>query len=246
MRFVVRPLLEGCGEDQRKEEVIALGAPTITDAKDWRVRFTGTAEGAGLAFSATGWMEQDGLVSVDLTYQPKDGKPVTVEALRIEYPIANDVAECLTSVVQGSNFAPFTAKILPTDKQGTLWTVFDPGRSGAQMQVGSFYPHVWLGSERRGFQWWADSDKGWFPDNDVPAHEVARENNAVRTEEHIIGKPVEVGGAHTLRFTWNATPFKPFPKGWRMIAATDDGTFAVPHRGLRVNPKTGKSIGPRP
>src|SRR6185436_5884060 len=131
--------------------------PTIPDAKDRRVRFTGTAEGAGLLFSAAGWMEQDGLVSVDLTYQPKDGKPVTVDALRIEYPVVNDVAECLVSVVQGGNFAPLTAKVLPQNKQGTLWTVFDSGRSGAAMQLGSFYPHLWLGSERRGFQWWADS-----------------------------------------------------------------------------------------
>jgi hypothetical protein len=201
-------------------------------------------------------MEQDGLVSVDLTYQPQDGKPMTVDALGIEYPVANEVAECLVAVAQGGNFSPLTAKVLPQDKTGTLWTVLDTGRSGAAMQVGSFYPHVWLGSELRGFQWWADSDRGWFPDNDVPAHEVTRERvssgkgqgadtrhstpdtSAVVLRNNIIGKPVKLTEARTLRLTWNATPFKPLPKGWRMIAATDDGTFAVPHRSLRINPKT--------
>ena len=39
-----------------KEQVVKLGAPVITDAKDWRVRFNGKAEGGGLAFEAEGWM----------------------------------------------------------------------------------------------------------------------------------------------------------------------------------------------
>ncbi len=222
-----------------KETAIRMGRPKVTDAKDWRVRFEGKAEGAGLAFAAKGWMEQDGLVCVELTYGPS-GKPVKVDALRIEYPVANGVAECLASVGPGANFAAMTATVLPADKQGRLWTTFDTGRPGAQMTAGSFYPHVWLGSEQRGFQWWADSDKGWFPDDDVPAHEVAREGGAVVLKNHIIGKPVELSAPRTLTFTWNASPFKPLPKGWRMIAATDDGTFSVPHRGTRINPTTGK------
>ena len=223
-----------------KETTIPTGKLRIAEQKDWRVRFSGKAEGAGLAFAATGWMEQDGMVSVDLTYAPKGGKPVTIDALRIEYPVANEVAECLVSVGPGANFAAMTATVLPANKQGRLWTTFDTGRPGAQMTVGSFYPHVWLGNEQRGFQWWADSDKGWFPDDAVPAHEVAREGGAVVLKNHIIGKRVEVAAPRTLRFTWIASPFKPLPKGWRMIAATDNGTFSVPHRGTRINPKTGK------
>ncbi len=222
-----------------KETAIPVGRPKVTDAKGWRVRFEGRAKGAGLAFAAKGWMEQDGLVYVQLTYGPSN-KPVKVDALRIEYPVANDMAECLASVGPGANFAAMTATVLPADKQGRLWTTFDTGRPGAQMTVGSFYPHVWLGNEQQGFQWWADSDKGWFPDDDVPAHEVAREGGAVVLKNHIIGKPVEVAAPRTLTFTWNASPFKPLPKGWRMIAATDDGTFSVPHRGTRISPNTGK------
>jgi len=223
-----------------RETVIAVGKPKISDFKDWRVRFSGKARGAGLAFAAVGWMEQDGMVQVDLTYRPQDGKPVKVDALRIEYPVADDVAECLVSVGPGNNFAAMTATVLPRDKQGRLWSVFDTGKKGAKMKVGSFYPHVWLGSELRGLQWWADSDKGWFPDDDVPAHEVVREGDAVVLRNNIIGKPVELTGPRTIRFTWIASPFKPLPKGWRMIAATVDGTFFAPHRGVRINPKTGK------
>ena len=160
------------------EMVVDVAAtPTITDRKDWRVRFKGEAKGAGLAFSAEGFMAQDGMVFVDFTYGPEQKKPVKIDALRLEFPVANDVAECLSSVGPGANFAAATNTVLPPDKQGPLWSVFDTGRAGAKMRVGSFYPHVWLGNEQRGLQWWADTDKGWIPHDDVPAHEVYREGS---------------------------------------------------------------------
>jgi hypothetical protein len=222
-----------------KETVIDVDAtPTITDWKDWRVRFKGTAKGGGLAFSAEGFMAQDGMVLIDLTYGPDGRKPVQIDALRLEFPVADSVAECLSSVGPGANFAAATNTVLPEKKTGPLWSVFDTGRSGANMKVGSFYPHVWLGNEKRGLQWWADSDKGWIPHDDVPAHEVYRKGDAVVLVNNIVGKPVEIDAPRTLRFTWTATPFKRLPKGWRNFAATEDGTFVQPFRSLRINPKT--------
>ena len=180
------------------------------------------------------------MVLVDLTYGPEERKPVKIDALRLEFPVANDVAECLSSVGPGANFAAATNTVLPPDKQGPLWSVFDTGRAGAEMRVGSFYPHVWLGNEQRGLQWWADSDKGWIPHDDVPAHEVYREGDAVVLRSNIVGKPAEITASRTLRFTWTATPFKRLPKGWRNFAATEDGTFVQPFRSLRINPQTMK------
>ncbi|MDD5708463.1 MAG: DUF6067 family protein, partial [Kiritimatiellae bacterium] len=223
-----------------KEKVVALGAPVIADAKDWRVRFSGKAEGGGLAFEAEGWMEQDGMVSVDLTYQPKNGGKVRIDALRIEYPLTDDTAECLVSVGPGANFAAKSTMVLPAEKQGRLWSTLDIGRKGSGMKVGSFYPCVWVGGDRRGLLWWADSDQGWFPDDDVPAHEVIRADGAVTLRNNIIGKPFDLDGARQISFTWMASPFKPLPKGWRMFAETIDSTFFEPFRWVRVNPKTGK------
>jgi hypothetical protein len=243
-----------------KETVVPVGAPRITSRKDWRVRFKGEATGGGLAFSAEGYLAQDGMVLVNLNYGPEGEGPARIEGLRIEYPVENDVAECLTSVGPGSNFAAITATVLPQEKQGQLWSVFDTGRSGAQMKVGSFYPHVWLGNEKRGLQWWADSDAGWIPRDEVPAHEVLRvssdrssvigdqeatddrspvtDHRVVLLRNNIVGKPVELSETRTLQFTWTATPFKPLPKGWRNFAATEDGTFVQPFRGMRINPET--------
>jgi hypothetical protein len=222
------------------EESIPLDtAIEITDTKPWRVTFKGTARGAGLAFDTLGTLEQDGLVKLDLTYKPID-REVTVDALRIEWPLDLRDAEGLLCVGPGGNFAAYTAIVLPK-QQGKLWNTLDTGRGGSGMTVGSFYPNVWIGNERRGLLWWADSDQGWFPRDDVAAHEVHRTESAVVLRNNFIGSPVTLDAPRTLTLAYMASPFKPLPKGWRASIYSENGTFHGPHK-LRTDPKTGQQI----
>ena len=228
-----------------KETIIPLtGGPTFIGTKAWRVAFRGKAAGGGLDIRTAGWVEQDGLVYIELTYGPAGKTPVKVDGLRIEYPLANSEADCLTCIGPGSNFSSKTTMLLPAAKTGHLWSTLETGRSGSGMTVGSFYPTIWIGSEQRGFLWWADNDKGWFPENDVPAHDAVRDGGAVVLRNNIIGKPVELAEARTIAFSYNATPFRPFTKGWRMEGCTEDGTFVQPHRGKRKDSKTGEMVDP--
>ncbi|HUU58224.1 MAG TPA: glycoside hydrolase domain-containing protein, partial [Phycisphaerae bacterium] len=224
------------------EHVIPLGpAPTFIKDLDWRVSFRGEAEGAGVRFKAEGMVEQDGLCLITLTYAPAGREPVQLDALRLEWPIAPDQAECLVCIGSGGNFASHTAMLLPADKQGQLWSTLDTGKGGSMMAVGSFYPQVWVGNERRGFFWWADSDRGWAPDDEIPAHEVIRKGKEVLLRNNIIGTPLLLESAREIKFCYNATPFKPLPKGWRMSLHSEDGTFGGEHKN-RNDPKTGKKI----
>lgn len=214
-----------------KEQSIDLtGKLRFTETKPWRVSFKGKAKGAGLVFTTTGSIEQDGLVLVNLTYAPAGKAPVTVDALRLEFPLAAKEAEAMNCMGPGGNFASLAAQVLPTNKLGRLWSTLDLGRGGSGMTVGSFYPDVWIGNDQRGFYWWADSDQGWVPDDDVPAHEIVRDGQTVVLRNNLIGKPYPVTAARTLTFTYNATPFKPFPKGWRATINAEDGTFSGPHK----------------
>ena len=224
------------------EHVIDLGAPKFTEITDWRVRFAGTAEGAGLEFSATGWIEQDGLVYIDLSYGPAGSDPVTVDALRLEYPLAETDADGLLCIGPGNNYSSRTTMLLPRNQTGRLWSTLDTGINGSGMTVGSFYPTVWIGSERRGFLWWADNDRGWIQDNAVPAHEAVRRDNAVVLINNIVATPTELTGLHTLALSYIATPFKPMVKGWRMTQSTEDGTFHQPFRAVRTDSKTGQKV----
>ena len=251
-----------------KETVIPVGKPTITEQKAWRVSFQGKAEGAGLDFRATGWLEQDGLVYVELTYGPDGKSPVQIDAMRIEYPLAEPDADALLCIGPGANYSSKTTMLLPDGEEGPstelrasrLWSTLDTGLSGAKMTVGSFYPTVWIGSERRGFMWWADNDRGWVQDDAVPAHEVVRVACRVSRDEedsdtrhptpdtcvllrnNIIAKPATISGPHTIAFSYNATPFKPMPQGFRNAISTADDTFFEPFRGVRKDSKTGKPV----
>ncbi|MCY3022527.1 MAG: DUF6067 family protein [Planctomycetota bacterium] len=227
-----------------KECVIKLeDGVSFSEKKEWRHSFKGKAKAkeAGLVFTSTGTIEQDGLVLLNLTYAPAGKEPVTIDALRIEFPVRAEEAECLLCGGAGGNFASLSHMILPKDKQGRLWSTLDTGKGGSMMTLGSFYPDVWLGNERRGLLWWADSDLGWVPDDDVPAHEVLREGNVVVLRNNIIGKPFTLAEARTITFGYMASPFRPLVKGWRMAIHSEDGTFDGPHK-KHKDPKTGEQV----
>ncbi len=127
--------------------------------------------------------------------------------------------------------------------QGQLWSTLDTGRLGSGMSVGSFYPCLWVGNEKRGLLWWGDNDRGWAPDNEVPAHEVLRKGNEVIIRNNIIGKPLKLNAPRAVTFGYMASPFRPLVKNWRMAIMSADGTFSGGESWgykWRKDPKTGK------
>lgn len=215
----------------------------ITESKDWRCSFEGVADDAasGLKLAAKGWIEQDGLCYVELTYEPLGGKTLTIDSLRLEWPIAPENADNVVCIGSGGNFASHTARQLDLSKSGRLWSTLETGKGGSMMAVGSFYPQVWIGNEDRGLLWWSDSDRGWTPDDAVPAHEIVREGNELALWNNVIAKPLELTGPRTIAFSYNATPFKPLPKGWRMAIHSEDGTFGGNGK-ERKDPNTGRTV----
>lgn len=207
-----------------KTEIIPLQAPVFTGTKDWCVSFTGKAQGAGLLFTAKGTVEQDGLTYVDLTYAPLTNKPIKVDALRIEYPLNGTQAENILCLGAGGNYAARTTTIL-SKEQGRVWSTLDTGKNGAGMVIGSFYPTVWVGNEQCGFLWYGANDKGWLPQDAIPAHELIRQGNQVIFRNNIIGQSVTLTAPRTIAFSYMASPFRPLVKGWRMAIHSEDGTF---------------------
>jgi len=227
-----------------REEVVSLrGRPKFKETTRWRVQFEGKARSLSIRFSSKGFIEQDGLLWLEMTYEPLTKKPVTIESLRFEYPVADEQADSLLCLGTGGNYSARTTMLVPRKKEGLLWSTLDTGRLGASMTVGSFYPCVWLGSERRGLLWWGDSDRGWVPDNDVPAHEVLRHGAEVILRNNIIGAPFELSAPRTIKFGLMASPFRPLVKNWRSVLSSYDGTFSGGESWgykWRKDPKTGK------
>jgi len=205
-----------------KDYVVPTGRdPRLTSRKDWRVEFEGRpTRAAGVAFQSKGSMEQDGLVQLELTYAPERGN-VAIEELRVEWPLDDSLGLHMACVGQGGNYcARSIGRVPPGD--GAVWNTLDGiGLTGSGMTVGTFTDNFWLGTEQRGLLWAADSDRGWVPDNDVPAHSLLRQGRSVVLRNHIIGtpagrQPFVLNQPRTIRFTYNATPYRNLIRGWRL------------------------------
>jgi hypothetical protein len=87
-----------------------------------------------------------------------------------------------------------------------------------------FRPFVWLGDERRGLAWFAESDQHWFPADPQRAVQIVPEGDAVVLRLNLVSTPVRLVGHPTapitdrrpvalpaLRYTFGlqATPVKP-------------------------------------
>ncbi len=188
----------------------------ITSQKDWRVEFEGSpAKAAGIVFTSKGSVEQDGLVEIQLTFAP-DGAPVEIEELRIEWPLDDTDGLHMACIGQGNNYCARSIGKVP-DGKGEVWnTLKGIGLTGSGLTTGSFTDNLWLGTERRGLLWTADSDRGWEPDDRVPAHSLVREGKPVLIRNNIVGRKLRLAEPRTIRFGYNATPFRHLIPGWRL------------------------------
>ncbi len=218
------------------------GTVKFTSKKDYRVEFVGPkTEVAGVVFSSKGWMEQDGLVNIDLTYAPKS-KPVQVQAMRVEWPVDGAMGSwmnCIGGI--GGNYAPRTIGKVPGGK-GMVWdTLSGIGKAGSTMIVGNWESNLWVGNEYRGLCWFADSDKGWVPNDKIPAHALVRKGNEVAICNNIIGQTkgeaaFKLSSARTIQLQYNATPFRHLAKGWRLNQVSAANGFSASY--YKTNEKT--------
>ena len=238
-----------------KEHVADLsGAVKVLDAKAYRVRFTGKADAAGIRFTTRGTVEQDGLVDLELTYKPV-GAPVEIEHLRLEWAVPEvdgkrpNSGNSLVVIGSGGNYAvrkigqvPALSPVDGPEGKGVVWdTLNDLGLQGSAMTTGNFYGNVWVGTEQRGLLWAGDSDQGWVPNNEHPAHSVARENGAVIIRNHFIStaegqKPFTLDHARTIEFEYNASPFRPLDPGFRVNLRSAGNGFGA-QEGYMLNSK---------
>ncbi len=205
----------------------------IIDKKDWRVDFTCPQfTVAGITFSGTGKMEQDGLVELALTYAPsKKNTPVNIEELRIEWPIDDSPGLYMSCTGQGGNYSARTIGKVP-DGKGQVWNTRDDiGVTGSGRKIGNFLGNLWVGTEQRGLFWGADSDNGWEPDAKVPAHLLRRDGKSVVIVNNLIGSvdgkaPFKLTDARTVHFGYNASPFKNLTPGFRVNSMSACGSFS--------------------
>ena len=179
--------------------------------------------------------EFDGLYKVQMTLTPSRATPV--KSLKLVVPLKPEFARYFHACGEGIRYG-FSYGDLPSDKTGQLWSSKEV--DGQPMLVGSFIPYVWIGNDKGGLCWMADSDEGWSPDDRVPAIEIRRDaSDHVDLVFNLIGSPTTIDKPRTITFAFEATPVKPLQSGWRMDTWSTGDSFKD---WCRVEPKGGHLI----
>jgi|GEM_PF-6786893 len=169
-------------------------------------------------------MEFDGMIKYVLTLTPK-GK-ATLSNMTLDVPLQNRLAPLHHAISLGSEGS--SAGALAAG-EGRVWDSASayqgkngslPPASGSfagtpstrwknPLAVGSFLPMLWVGSEERGFCWFADNDRGWTPTNNTPAIELLREKDTLTLRLNLISETLEFDQPRTITFGVIPTPTKP-------------------------------------
>ncbi|MGD9494879.1 MAG: glycoside hydrolase domain-containing protein [Armatimonadota bacterium] len=141
------------------------------------------------------WIEYDGCMWFELTLSAE--QPVTVDALRLEVPMAR---QCSTLLYSGN------------------YRGIGTGATPATPWASSFVNCLGLSNERVGLQWFAQSRRGWNLSRLDRAIEVVPGADANTLVINFIDTPTEIGPApRTVWFGLHPTPIKPPLPGRRMI-----------------------------
>lgn len=163
----------------------------------------------------------DGVMKFTLDLDP--AKPLELRSLQVVIPLANDKVNYVHGSGEGIRYG-FDARFIPEKGEGRLWDskIVD----GQNMTVGSFIPYVYIGSTKGGLAWFADSDQGWVPNNNVPAIELRRDNpKSVDLVLNLVSEPFTMDAKRRVVFGLQATPVKPMPPDWRNERWGFDATF---------------------
>lgn len=179
---------------------------SIVNIKDTSAQavFSGKTKLSNGTLQAKLTAEYDGLLLYDLTAKGKFNELV------LEIPLKPEYAKYFHYVAD-SGKANSDAGALPS-QQGR---VFDSRKVFKSAIKGSFIPYIWLGDDKRGIAWFADSYRGWVQDDSLPAIEIVRKSGEVLMIVRFIAKPVNLKQARTFQFGLMATPVRPLPKKWR-------------------------------
>lgn len=207
-----------------------------TNARAHQVEFTGKAADGGLRLTATGRMEQDGLVTLALKFGPL-AEPLMLDALRVEWPVDGQLGSWMSCIGGiGGNYSARTIGRVP-EGTGTVWNTLDGiGKAGSTMTVGNWENNLWVGNEQRGLLWCGDSDKGWLPDDAHPAHSLVRHGTEVVLVNHLISQPFRLEKPRVVEFMYNASPFRHLAPGWRLNQVSAANGFSAPD--YKSNEKT--------
>jgi hypothetical protein len=186
-------------------------------------KLSGQFGDAQLDVSIEATTEYDGFTKFRLELNPR--QPVKLRSLRLLLPMSDRFATHLHAAGAAMRRSVWAGRL--PQEQGVVWdSTMSRGKipDAARMTVGSFKPYIWIGRAGvGGLAYMADNDRGWIPNDGVPAFQVIRtEKQTTRFVFNFISEPAVLQSPRTIVFSLQATPVKPLPDDFRAVAGQVD------------------------
>lgn len=141
--------------------------------------------------------EYDGMLWYEITLTPENSQAATLNSLALELPLRPE-----TSGLYNASNGSFG---------------LGGGESGATpAHWSSGWKQVfWLGNERTGLCWFAESDQNWKLANPRDAISFTRQAKGTTARVQFVSTAKQINGPTTYRFGLQATPTRPMPQDWR-------------------------------
>ncbi len=193
--LLVGPMRIVCTDKNGVDAVWKKGGSWVQEMDEESATVCAWQEAPGLAVNATARIEFDGMVKVSLALVPLAGasRPGTLSRVWLEIPLAPEAATLF-------NYSPASwSRLVNTGgvKEPMAWP---------------FRCSVWLGNEREGLCWFCESGENFHPVDPQRAMEVLPGTNETLLRIRLSDKPLKLPS--TWVFGLQATPVKPFPKGF--------------------------------
>lgn len=143
-------------------------------------------------------IEFDGMLKCTLAIAPKAPGKTRLDKLTLDIALLPQAARLLQRVLTKVSWeGGLAADLTKCD----AW------------KLDQFCPHIWVGTERRGVAWFAESDKGWQVENH-PRFQVVKRDDAVIFRVNMIDTPVPLDARREYVFGLQATPTRPAHPRW--------------------------------
>jgi len=205
---------------RQKGEAIAFekGEPRVTRRSDSRTDWTGELRAADWRFHTRAAIEYDGMMWFECTLEPREGAGPTLEGLAIEIPYRARNAEFLHWWSGAGGFRDPKVVHIGAMPRGDGIVFRSNDRDAVthpEALRGSFLPYVMVAGDERGMAFFGENDKGWTPNDDVPAIAVERKGDVVTLVLNIVSRPVQLEGPRAFAFGLHPIPTKRLPPRWR-------------------------------
>lgn len=170
--------------------------------------YAGKAVGGNVEIDVNTRWEYDSTAKVELKLSSADGKPVNLESLKLVIPFSPEASRNFMVVGNNMRLSCKAGQLPGNGKTGVIWRSTEVPMQ--ERTVGSFVPVIWIGNRSMGMTWFADNDKGWWPNDKFPAQElIRREDGGVDLVLNIASTSVTLDKPRDIVFGLNINPVRP-------------------------------------